>query len=574
MPGFAIINVMKKFAIGVDDFKKLRESDAFFVDKSLFIRDVLEDRSEVLLFSRPRRFGKTLNLSMLRYFLSNENAEENQKLFEGLAVTQSNVYRQQGKYPVIFLSLKDIKSKSFDDLNLKIRQLLSGCFSEHTYLLENERVNDFDRQVFNSICKGEAQDAFMEGALKLLSKLLYQYYQQKVFLLIDEYDTPIHEAYLNGFYEPVVNFLRILLGNALKSNEYLQKGVLTGILRVSKESMFSDLNNVKVYSVLSYDFNTSFGFTQHEVDQILADYQLNSFSSQVKQWYNGYYLGDVDIYNPWSIICFVDSKGIFKPYWLNTSANELVHNLIKDSDASVKKDIEDALNLKPVFSSINESISFQNLQHSRENIISFFVQTGYLKARSGEMQNNRLIYEISIPNDELKLIYSDTINLWFETNLGSIELNEMLKALISGNIPIFERIFSSFVLETLSYFNVGQKTREVERVFQAFLLGMLVNLKEHYEVYSEKESGYGRFDISVVPKDKSKQALILELKSIDTFNGETKDQALDAALKQIEDRRYETLLRQQGCTKIMKVAVTFDGKRVWAKTASQNTSSV
>ncbi|HHN48320.1 MAG TPA: hypothetical protein ENN08_05220 [Bacteroidales bacterium] len=244
-----------------------------------------------------------------------------------------------------------------------------------------------------------------------------------------------------------------------------------------------------------------------------------------------------------------------------------MHSLIRDSDNSVKKDIEDALNKIPVYSAIRENISSQNLQTNRETILSFFVQTGYLKARYHQMQNSRLIYELSIPNEELKLIYIDTVNLWFDKHNGSKELDEMLEALVSGEISTFERIFSKFVLETLSYFNVGRRTKEVERVFQAFLLGMLINLKDSYEVYSEKESGYGRFDVSIVPRDKNKQAIIMELKTIDTFNNESKDQALESSLKQIEDRQYESALRQHGCNKIMKIAITFDGKRVWAKTA-------
>jgi len=329
--------------------------------------------------------------------------------------------------------------------------------------------------------------------------------------------------------------------------------------------MFSDLNNVKVYSVLSKQYNDSFGFTQDEVNKILEDYQLTDQESSVKDWYNGYYFGDKEIYNPWSILHFVDSKGEFRPYWLSTSANDLVQKLIKDSDNEVKQDIEDLLNNKEAVLSIEENISFPTLQANRESVLSFLVQTGYLKARRKEFKNDILFYEVLIPNTELRRIYINTINYWFEQSIGSKHLKEMLQSLINGNIPVFEKIFSMFILETLSYFNAGRKTKEVERVFQAFLLGMLINLKDEYEVYSEKESGYGRFDVSVVPKNKSRQAIIMELKSIDTFNNETKEETLDSALAQIEDRQYETLLRQQGCQHIMKLAVTFDGKRVWVK---------
>ncbi len=559
---------MKKLAIGEDDFKVFRQNDNYFVDKSLFVEEVINDASRVLLFPRPRRFGKTLNMSMLHYFFTNKNAEENSKLFDRLAITKSSVYEQhQGQYPVISLSFKSCKGDSYKEVYATMVNVIKNVYQEFTHIFEKDIFTESETEEFQLILNKKAEKALMASSLMMLCNFLYRYYQKKAIILIDEYDTPIHEAYLNGFYQDAVDFLRILLGNALKGNEHLHKGILTGILRISKESMFSDLNNVKVYSVLSTKYNTPFGFTQQEVDQLLKDFELYHLSDQVKAWYNGYYFGNEEVYNPWSILWFADSNGKFKPYWLSTSANTLVHTLIKDSDKSVKKDIEDALNNIPVLSTIDENISFQHLQSSREHILSFLVQTGYLKARYHDFTGTDMIYQVEIPNVEVGKIYYTVIETWFNESIGNRELDAMLDALISGDISTFERIFSKFVLETLSYFNVGRKTQEVERVFQAFLLGMLISLKDRYEVYSEKESGYGRFDVSLVPKDKSKQAVIMELKSIDTFNKETKDQTLEAALKQIEDRQYEAALRQQGCTNIMKVAVTFDGKRVWAKTA-------
>ncbi|MDD3664549.1 MAG: AAA family ATPase [Bacteroidales bacterium] len=560
---------MKKLAIGEDDFKLLRQGNNYFVDKSLFIQEVIEDASRVLLFPRPRRFGKTLNMSMLHYFFTNKNVEENRQLFTGLAITQSPVFVQyQGQYPVISLSLKSCKGDNFEKIFYSIRAVIAKEFKTHESVLETGKLYQVELQKFNSIIEEKADESLLSESILLLSELLHRYYQQKVFILIDEYDTPVHEAFLNGFYTQAINFLRTLLGNTLKGNQHLQKGILTGILRVSKESMFSDLNNVEVYSVLNKNYNQYFGFTQSEVDEMLDYYGLNNSKQDVKNWYNGYYFGDVEIYNPWSILSFVKNNGEFKPYWLSTSANALVHSLIKDSDKTVKKDIEDVLNNNPVFSKIDENIAFDFLKNNREHILSFLVQTGYLKARYHDFTGSDIIYQIEIPNSELRKIYHTVVETWFNESIGSKELDEMLNALIANDINTFERILSKFVLETLSYFNASRKTKEVERVFQEFLLGMLIRLTDRYEVYSEKESGYGRFDVSVIPKDKSKQAIIMELKSIDTFNNETKDQTLEAALKQIDDRRYEAAIRQQGCTDIMKVAVTFDGKRVWAKTAS------
>jgi hypothetical protein len=320
---------------------------------------------------------------------------------------------------------------------------------------------------------------------------------------------------------------------------------------------------VKVYSVLQEKYNTWFGFTQGEVDKLLGDFNLNNSGTRVKDWYNGYYFGNLEIYNPWSILYFADSNGDFQPYWLSTSANALVHSLIKDSDKSVKKDIEDVLNDIPVEVYMVENIAFENLQSSRENIISFFVQTGYLKALYHEMLNNRKMYKVSIPNEELKFIYNDTIIRWFEENIGSKELDSMLKALITGDIELFEDILSVFVVNYLSFYQTSKD--HIEKVYHAFVLGMLITLKDSYHIESERESGYGRVDILMTPKVKSQPGIIIEMKKIRPR--ETTETAIEAALKQIEDRQYETTLRQQGCTNIMKVAVTFDGKRVWAKTA-------
>jgi hypothetical protein len=553
---------LKTIAIGVDDFKLLIEQGSYFVDKSLFIEQLMEEGSQVLLFPRPRRFGKTLNMSMLNYFFTHENSEKNRQLFEGLAITQSQVYEQhQGQYPVIFLSFKSCKGNTYEKIYQGICNVLAKTFRVHENIMQHEHFTDMEREKFFTVTQEKADEVLLAQSLLFLTDFLNRSHGKKVIILIDEYDTPIHEAYLHGYYEKATAFLRILLGNALKGNEYLQKGVLTGILRVSKESMFSDLNNIMVYSILSRDYNEFFGFTQKDVDEMITYYGLAEQKKQVKDWYNGYYFGDLEVYNPWSILSFAKNHGAYRAYWLGTSANDLVHKLIKDSDKTVKKDIEDALNNQLVISRIEENISFPHLEASRENILSFLVQTGYLKARYKEMQNNRMMYEVSIPNEELKIIYTDTVNMWFEQNIGSSSLNEMLKALISGDIELFGEILSSFVVSYLSYYQTSKD--HIEKVYHAFVLGMLINLQDRYHIESERESGFGRVDILMIPKDKSKLAFVIEMKKIRV--SENTQTALESALKQIEDRQYESLLRQQGCQNIMKLAITFDGKRVWVK---------
>jgi hypothetical protein len=554
---------MKKLAIGEDDFKLLRQGNNYFVDKSLFIEEVIDDASRVLLFPRPRRFGKTLNMSMLHYFFTNKNTEENRGLFAGLAITKSPVFEQhQGQYPVVSLSFKSCKGDTYEKIYYSIRSVIAKAFKEYKFVLEKDKFYQTELEKFNTIIEEKANESLLSESILLLSDFLHRYYQKKVFILIDEYDTPIHEAYLNGFYTKAIDFLRTLLGNALKGNEYLQKGILTGILRVSKESMFSDLNNVEVYSVLNKLYNRYFGFTQHEVDEILKYYNLSNLQQDVKIWYNGYYFGNEEIYNPWSILSFVKNKGEFKPYWLSTSANALVHSLIKDSDKTVKKDIEDALNNTSVYSAIDENIAFNFLKNSREHILSFLVQTGYLKARYHDFVGSDRIYQIEIPNIELSKIYYTVIETWFNESIGSKDLENMLKALISGDIELFEDILNVFVVNYLSFYQTSKD--HIEKVYHAFVLGMLITLKESYHIESERESGYGRVDILMTPKNETLPGIIIEMKKIRPR--ETTETAIGAALQQIEDRQYEAALRQQGCTNIMKVAVTFDGKRVWAKT--------
>jgi len=553
---------MKQISIGEDNFQFLIKSESYYIDKTLFIKGIIENTTRVLLIPRPRRFGKTLNMSTLKYFFSNINSNENRKLFDNLLITKTSVFEKyQGKYPVIFISLKNCKGKNFNEVLFGLRVVISNIYKEFTYILTSNLFNDKEIENFNLIETEKADINLLENSLYFLCQLLSKYYNQKIILLLDEYDTPVHEAYLSNFYNETTDFIRVFLGNALKGNDYLEKAVLTGILRVAKESMFSGLNNVEVYSIFNNGFNNYFGFTQTETNQILLDYNLNEYSEKVKNWYNGYYFGDSEIYNPWSILNFVKNKGIFTEYWLNTSANELVHKLIKDSNQSIKKDVEDLLNYKTVLSVVEDNISFPNLESSRENILTFLIHTGYLKAKFSYQAEIEKYYEIFIPNLEVKLIYIKIIQNWLNDNIDNMELKQMLNALLEGDIDLFSEILNKFVIESLSYFNVNKDS--IEKVYQAFLLGMLINLKDKYYIESEKESGYGRFDIMIMPKDINKQAIIMELKKIRVK--ENSKTALQSALNQIEERKYDTVLKQKGYTKIMKLAVTFDGKKVFTK---------
>jgi hypothetical protein len=557
---------MKKLPIGTSDFRSLREDDKYFIDKSLFIKEIIDEEAEVVLLPRPRRFGKTLNLSMLRWFFEvSGNKEKRKKLFSGLNIEKEAVFEEHfAKYPVICLSFKDIKNMNFKAASEKIKALISKEFRRHSYLLESHVLDDFEKQFFNNIIYMEPDLTAYENTLIELTKYLHKYHKQKPILLIDEYDTPIYSAFQYDYYDECISFFKGFLGAGLKDNPDIFKGVITGILRIAKESIFSDLNNLGVYTIIKSEYSETFGFTEKEVLRLLQEADIEDMTADIKYWYDGYIFGKSLIYNPWSILNFVSSMDkMFLPYWANTSSNEILRELIKDSPPVIKQEFLDLLKDIPVIKNLNDNIVLRDLKKDDISIYSFLVFSGYLKAfDSKKSEEDEIYHKLLIPNKEVKQIFKDVILKWINESFENHELKIMLKGLVTGDIKLFEKILSKFVLETLSYFDTEK--RNVERVYQAFILGMLVNLGSKYEVDSEKESGYGRYDISIIPKDKSKKAIIMELKTIDEFENETKETALESALEQINERQYESAVFKRGIKDILKIGVVFDGKRVWA----------
>jgi len=557
---------MQPIAIGISDFKELRLSGSYFVDKSLFIKDVIEDQSGVILLPRPRRFGKTLNMSMLKYFFEKtEQEEENRVLFEGLQIVEDSCFEKHfNRYPVIFLSFKEIKATSFGISFELIKKNIKKEFKRHAYTKSVLETDSEGLETYQSILNLSADDSSFALSLKLLCEMLFTYHGVKPIIIIDEYDTPIHNAYINGFYTEMVNFMKTFLGEGLKDNSFLHKSILTGIFRVSKESIFSDLNNINVYSLLSHKYADKFGFTTEEVSQLCKDYQFTAQEDKIKQWYNGYLFGNQTIYNPWSILNYTakPSDG-FHPYWANTSSNEILRDLLRYSPSGVKTKFESLLKRETIDSTLNENIVFRDIESNEITIYSFLVFSGYLKARSVGTLHDEILYEISLPNTEIAIIMRHTVMSWFNETRQSEKLRMMLKALVDNHISEFARILNNFVVETLSYFDTAGK--DEEKVYQAFILGMLLNLTDTHVVTSNKESGYGRYDITVVPKNTRDRAFILELKKIDDYHEETKDEALDNALQQIEDKQYEVGIRQLGINEITKLGVVFDGKKLWVK---------
>ena len=556
------MNKQKTLLIGQSDFKKFRQYDGYYVDKSLFIQEVIESGYMVLLLPRPRQFGKTLNLSMLRYFFEKSDISQ-ADLFTGLAIRDTPLFEEHhGRYPVIYLTFKEQKDVSWKNMLQGLSNLIQAEFWRHNYLLEANILGGPEKRYFQAILEGKAHQRDYSEALRRLSSFLYRFHNEQVVILIDEYDTPIQSGYLKGYYEEVINFMRNLLSGGLKDNEFLYKGVLTGILRVAKESIFSSLNNLGVFTVLFQEFNTAFGFTTSEVKTMLDYYGLGNQYNLVAHWYDGYLFGGQTIYNPWSVLNYVMSKDKqFRPYWLNTGSTELIDRLMTRSGAELRGELEQLLAGQTVTRPIYDSIVMRDLGR-RDNLLwSFLLFSGYLTVVE---QVDMVQYKLRIPNYELVHIYQDLIRIWFEEKVKLPQLETMLTALEQGDVYLFERMLRIVVTEVMSYHDLSGSP---EKVYQALVLGMLVWLAPKYEIRTNREAGYGRYDMMFKPKqsqeDQPKLGIILEFKRVD--DDQKPETVLKNALQQIKDKAYTTELEAAGVTDILQIAVAFQGKKMWLK---------
>jgi hypothetical protein len=557
---------LKKLPIGISDFKRIIEDDMFYVDKSLLLKEILDSGTLVSLIVRPRRFGKTTNLSMLRYFFEKHpNIESSKHLFANLELwKEGDEYMDHcGKYPVVFLTFKDVKETNWEACHAHLKIVISREYKRHSYLLDSKELTDFERRKVKTIIEENASNIDFQTSLKNLTEYLYNYHKARVILLIDEYDTPIHEAFYKGYYTDIVDFMRSFLGAGLKDNSYIEKGVVTGILRISKESIFSDLNNFFVFTILNNKYSDKFGLTEKEVFQVLDDYGLVSYKDDVKEWYDGYVFGDTkDMYNPWSVINFVETyqEGL-KPHWVNTSSNLLIKKLLTNAGSDSKRDMELLLTGQPIYKEVVIDTVFSEIEKNSETLWSFLLFGGYLKVTKQEMTvNDTLICELTIPNKEVRFVYRKFISSWLTDNLQSNELNTMLQSLIHGSVETFDEIFQKFVMNSMSYFDpIGN---EPEKVYHAFVLGLLLQLSDTYSVKSNRESGYGRYDIMLIPKKISDNGIVIEFKKVSHYQKETLQTAAETALLQIKEKQYEAELRSMGITTIYKYAVAFDGKEV------------
>ena len=538
---------MKILPIGITDFKEIIESNCYYMDKTQWIEELLQDGAKVKLFTRPRRFGKTLNMSMLQYFWDIEKKEENRKLFQGLYIETSPYFVEQGKYPVIYISLKDLKCGTWEEMLGEIQFFVSELFYSYQFLLKD--LNEFDVPFFKNIIMKKANLSELSNSLKLLSRILKEYYQQKVVILIDEYDTPIVSAYEQGYYEKAISFFRNFYSAALKDNVNLQLGVMTGILRVAKEGIFSGLNNLAVYSILEEKYSSSFGLTETEVEKALEYYQLKHNLREVKEWYDGYLFGKTEIYNPWSILNYISNQKL-EAYWVNTSNNFLIYDLLEKSNRNLFEELEIVFQGKEIQKTLEYSFSFQDMKNPQE-IWQLLVHSGYLKIEK-ELGNHR--YALKIPNQE---IYSFFERSFLNRFLGGADyFHDMILALKKGDVKLFEKRLQEILQSNVSYYDVGKE----EKYYHNLVLGMILSLSKEYEIHSNVESGYGRYDISIEPKDKRKTGFILEFKV--AKSEEELEKKAKEALEQIEIKKYDTEMRKRGIFNILKLGFAFCGKKV------------
>ena len=546
----------KQLPIGIDNFKILIDNNYYFVDKTLMIRDVIHNIGMVNLYPRPRRFGKTLNMSMMQYYFE-KSAEDNSYLFDSLHIsTAGEQYRTyMGKYPVISLSLKSMKQDTFEQAFFEFKTLMMQEFIRHENAVKSANIAKGLMDRYRAIADGTAEDALYPTSIRLLCDCLRTAYDQKVIILIDEYDVPLENAHFNGFYDRMTGLIRSVFESALKTNPSMEFAALTGCLRVSKESIFTGLNNLKVNSIRTDEYSEYFGFTEAEVRKLTEDYDISETFPQIKEWYDGYRFGRTEIYNPWSVLNFIQAaktnpQTLPEPYWINTSSNEIIHQLVAESDETTRRTIEELLAGGSITVPVYEDIVYANVKVNRAHIWSFLLFTGYLKQVHAELREGTIYLTMVIPNQEVKSIYRRSIMQWFEESVHQSEV-QVFDAAIAGDAARLEDEINNWLLDYISYFD-GQ-----ENYYHGFLAGLLLG-KRGYSVKSNRETGNGRSDILIQEYQKRKLAVIIEVKAAAEFS--QLDQKCDEALQQIEDRQYAAEQLKDGYQKVIKYGIAFHDK--------------
>ena len=557
----------KTVAIGVQNFEKIIERNYFYIDKTHFIKEWWESGDEVTLITRPRRFGKTLNMSMLEVFFSIDYAEK-WNLFSGLSIQNDEKYKKlQGTYPVISLSFARIKETDYEKTKTKICEVLRNEYIKYYFLRDSDVLTDADRDTFDRILSKDVDETDATSAIYQLSDFLYRYYGKEVLILLDEYDTPMQEAYVNGFWDELTAFTRSFFNSTFKTNPYLERGIMTGITRVSKESVFSDLNNLKVVTTTSDEYADSFGFTEDEVFTALTEYGYEDKKEEIKSWYDGFVFGSKrDIYNPWSILNFLDT-GKIRTYWANTSSNGLVGRLIRQGNRDLKTTFETLLNRETIYCPIDEQIVYDQLDNDNTAIWSFLLAGGYLKVvdyQESIDEERPAVYGLRLTNGEVAAMFYGMIRSWF--NAAGSDYNDFVKALLVDDIEAMNEYMELVAEEIFSSFDTGTRPSRMqpERFYHGFVLGLIVELKDRYIITSNRESGFGRYDIMLEPKNKKERAIIMEFKVFNNKKEASLEETVQSALKQIEEKDYAASLIIKGfpMENIYKYGFAFEGKKV------------
>ncbi|NWO26185.1 AAA family ATPase [Leptotrichia sp. oral taxon 417] len=547
----------KAVPVGIEDFERIINEDYYYVDKTMLIEELLINRAPVTLFTRPRRFGKTLNMSMLRYFFDVKDKEENKKLFENLKIYDSEYMSEQGKYPVIFVSLKDLKEDTWEECLESIKDIMYKIFNEYSFL--REKLNIVEKRQFDKIWEITGNERNFKTSLLDLSNYLNKYYGEKVIILIDEYDAPIINAFDKGYYNEAINFFQTFYSSALKTNNSLKYGVLTGITRIIKEGIFSGLNNLYVNTILSKDYSEYFGLLENEVIEMLEYFDMKYKIEEVREWYNGYIFGESKVYNPWSIVNYVREKEI-KAYWANVSGNTLLENMLDHSGESVYDDLKRFTDGESIEKYISDGTTIKSLLNNDDEIWQLLLYSGYLtkdeKQKEIDVTSEYTdVYNLRIPNKEIRKYFGNMfLNRFFGTE---VKTNILIKALENGDIKKFEKTLGEIMINMLSYFDLD---KEMEKIYQVFMIGLVGFLMGKYEIISNDESGYGRYDLAMIPIKSNEKAYLMEFKISKTKN--EMEKRAQKALKQIDEKKYDTKLKARGIKNILKIGVAFYGKEV------------
>ena len=547
----------KAVPVGIEDFERIINEDYYYVDKTLLIEELLINRAPVTLFTRPRRFGKTLNMSMIKYFFDVKNKEENKKLFENLKISNSEYMSEQGKYPVIFISLKDLKEDTWEECIESIKDIMHKIFNEYSFL--REKLNVVEKRQFDKIWEITGNERNFKTSLLDLSNYLNKYYGEKAIILIDEYDAPIINAFDKGYYNEAVNFFQTFYSSALKTNSSLKYGILTGITRIIKEGIFSGLNNLYVNTILSRDYSEYFGLLESEVVEMLDYFDMKYKIEEVREWYNGYIFGESEVYNPWSIVNYIREKEI-KAYWANVSGNTLLENMLNHAGESVYEDLKRFTDGESIKKYISDGTTIKSLLSNDDEIWQLLLYSGYLtkdrKQKEIDVTTEYTdVYNLRIPNKEIRKYFGNMfLNRFFGTE---VKTNILMKALEGGDIKKFEKTLGEIMINMLSHFDLD---KEMEKIYQVFMIGLVGFLMGKYEIISNDESGYGRYDLAMIPIKSNEKAYLMEFKISKTKKG--MEESAEKALKQIDEKKYDTKLRARGIKNILKIGIAFYGKEV------------